>query len=90
MRVNVGFFVSKVLDLVFVGETVDGHDEVVVEVCRARCCDDRRDEVWEDAKVVCSAPQADEVVDGRSGRWERWLLFDDAVLALGFALAGAG
>lgn len=38
---------------------MDNHDKVVVEVGRVSSFDQGCDEVWEDADVVCSAPQAD-------------------------------
>lgn len=71
MRVKVCFFVSGSLGVCWVGETVEDHDEVVVEVGRAGGFDQRGDEVRENADVVCSAPQADEVPEGKPGRWER-------------------
>ena len=90
MRVNVCIFVSGSLGGFFVGEAVDDHDEMVVEVGRVCGFDQRGNEVGKNANVVCSAPQAGECPDGRPGRLERWLLFDNAVFALVFVLAGTG
>ena len=86
MRFCVG---RSLVAFLVVRETIDDHDEVVVEDGRVYGIDQRCDEVWEDADMMCSAPQADEVPDRRPGRWERWLLFDDAVLSLPFGLAGS-
>lgn len=72
------------------GDSVDGHDEVVVEGSRVSRLDQCCDEIREDADVMCSAPQADEGPGRKAGQWERWLLFEDAALGLAFALAGTG
>jgi hypothetical protein len=60
-----------IVALLVVRETIDDHDEVVVEIGWMGRCNQRCNEVWENADVVCSAPQADNIVDGRPRRWER-------------------
>lgn len=72
-------------------EAVDDHDARVVGVGEACRVDDAVRSRW-NADVVCSATPA-IVVGGSPRGWERWLLFDDASLALdfgAFARTGGG
>jgi hypothetical protein len=68
------------------GETVDDHDFRVVGVGGSGRFDEAVRTVGNADDVVCATRQSWE--NGRPIGWERWLLFDDASLAL--CLVGLG
>ena len=68
------------------GETVNNHDFRVVGVAKSGRFDDAVRTVGDADDVVCATRWC--WMDGRPIGRERWLLFDDAALALG--LGGLG
>lgn len=70
-----------------VGEAVDDHDGVIVLVCWARSLNNAI-RIWWNADTICSSLQGIDVARCH-GWWERWLLLDDAALALVFGFGRA-